>query len=440
MITIITLVIYFIFSVLLFPLLLTKSKLVGGALAFTIGLNTIPFLFVSELGMGDTRLLRIPFTYIPMISCGMALFLLNRGKIDKRDQDVLFSGWLFITYVIIVGIFKGFSWDALQYLCMWIFNIMLYLTTARFFSRLKSPVIDRSLIWIIRILILCSILGIARFLWGMSPDSNFMPMFNRNGTIFIVVALSPLLFFLKERKYIKQMGFWVALSIIALSLLMMDSRSGILGFGMVALLYFGTRFKYQKNTVIVFIIIVISLILSPIGQKMLQRFEDLPTAFQVLREEQSEGSTELFMDIDRVMLIKGAIEIIKNEFWFGSGVGLENYQQAFMKHFDYYRQTKPHNFYLWSLAEYGVIGFTLLMALLSMIYKRLPPLRSDCGAFLISFLGIAFLMLLNEYITLPELWFITGMLVGIYRQMNGIKFDTKLAYNHNKQGSAVLNL
>ena len=53
------------------------------------------------------------------------------------------------------------------------------------------------------------------------------------------------------------------------------------------------------------------------------------------------------------------------------------------------------------------------MIVLIIIYKKLATLSSPYRAFRISFIVIAIMMMMNEYILLPEVWFYFGMLAGI---------------------------
>ena len=128
------------------------------------------------------------------------------------------------------------------------------------------------------------------------------------------------------------------------------------------------------------------------------------------------------------MLILSAIEIIKNNFWFGTGIGLENYRNAFHKYVSFYHHdSKAHNFYLSYFAELGVFGFILLILILGVLYKKLSKNKTHI-AFRISFIGIAFMMTMNEYIGLPELWFFYGILIGV-------SINTKNV--HNNRGSVM---
>mgnify|MGYP000022305746 CR=1 FL=1 len=114
---------------------------------------------------------------------------------------------------------------------------------------------------------------------------------------------------------------------------------------------------------------------------------------------------------NRNMLLLSALDIVKNEFWFGTGIGLDNYRKAFHKHSMYYKDSKAHNFYISYLAELGFFGFVMLLIILKNIYQKLSKDRKFYS-FRISFLSISIMMFFNEYIGTPELWFFYGMLIG----------------------------
>ena len=129
--------------------------------------------------------------------------------------------------------------------------------------------------------------------------------------------------------------------------------------------------------------------------------------------EKGEQLDSSMGDYNRIMLLTIAFEIIKHNFWFGTGSGLENYREAFHKVSNYTHDSKAHNFYVSYFAELGLIGYCILMVILVLIYKQLAPMNSKYRAFRVAFWVIAIMMTMNEYILLPEIWFYFGMLSGI---------------------------
>ena len=156
-----------------------------------------------------------------------------------------------------------------------------------------------------------------------------------------------------------------------------------------------------------------ALYVTGLGGNLFDRLNDASISISaVLSGDEFSRDTK---DYTRVMLVRSAIDIIQERFWFGTGLGVSNYQKAFDEIVvGYHHHSKAHNFYLSYFAELGFTGFTILIIIFYNFYKLLPPLSSPLRAFRVSFLVIAVMMLMNEYILIPELWFFFGMLIGIY--------------------------
>jgi O-antigen ligase len=126
-------------------------------------------------------------------------------------------------------------------------------------------------------------------------------------------------------------------------------------------------------------------------------------------------------DYKRFVLIEAAKQIISDNFWFGTGVGLTNYRRAFSESALYTdRDSKSHNFYLSYFAELGLIGFVLILSVFFAIYCLLsakdPRLRFSKAIFL----SIAVIMFMSEYILLPEIWFLFGVLAGVVLRLESV--------------------
>ena len=62
------------------------------------------------------------------------------------------------------------------------------------------------------------------------------------------------------------------------------------------------------------------------GEKLNKRLSNATISIGVITAGGTIESGE--SDYKRNMLLLSAIEIIKNEFWFGSGIGLDNYRKS----------------------------------------------------------------------------------------------------------------
>src|SRR5690606_36180596 len=78
-------------------------------------------------------------------------------------------------------------------------------------------------------------------------------------------------------------------------------------------------------------------------------------------------------DHNRVMLLHGAVANAKAHFWFGTGLGMDNYREGMRKASHLPITSKAHNFYLSYFTELGIVGFTLLLFLLQRIFAGLAP-------------------------------------------------------------------
>ena len=378
---------------------------------YSLALNIFPLVAIPALAMGDARVAGVPIAYIPMIASGLVLFISYGIRINYNNKTLYYLMLVFFLYTLIIALFKGVSITTFIYWLMWVFNFSLFIVTVNIFSKADKEISTNIIKKIMIILVLGSLIGIFRFIVGISSDSNFMPMFNRNGTIVMVVMLAPLMFYLFDNKKINHLFFWFSYITIFICLLFLGSRSGFLGFLLTSFLYLLLHSKVNFVRIITIVIVVFSFLLSPLGGTMKNKLSAaLISVSTVLSGETIEAGKA---DYKRNILILSAIEIIKNDFWFGAGVGVENYQKGFHKYVDFSdHDSLAHNFYLSYFSQLGLFGFLLLMLILFLIYKKLSK-NKDMAAFRISFFGMAVMMTMNEYIGLPEIWFFYGILVGI---------------------------
>lgn len=404
-------IVYLLFSFILLVYGISNKKSRLNLFSYSLALNIFPLFFMPSISMGEARIIGIPFGYLPMIAAGVVLFFSYGVKVNDRNKIIVFLMVLFLAYTIIISFIKGITLSAFIYWLMWVFNFMLFIVTVNIFSKVNIGKSISIIKKIFLILFYGSIVGIFRYVVGLDEGSNFMPMFNRNATVVMVVMLTPLIFFLREYKAIKNTFFWFAYIAIFLCLLLMHSRSGFLGFLLLSFLYLLLSGKIQVGKIVVIVILLFSFLFSPLGEKINSRLLAAFDSSMILSSGNQIEKGE--SDYKRNMLMLSAVEIIKNDFWFGAGVGIDNYQKAFHKYVHFYHHdSKAHNFYLSYMAELGFFGFTLLMIILLLIYKKLSK-KTNMIAFRVSFFGLAFMMTMNEYIGLPEIWFFLGILVGI---------------------------
>lgn len=404
-------------SVALFFVALSSQSRRMYVLPMAIAINIFPLMFTADLGMGDVRrLVGIPFSYLPFIAASLSLIVSTRFAIDRKDGLLACLAIGFVAYITLTSFRHGVDTETLSYYLSWPFVFFTFLNAKVFFSKINPSAAGKVLQSLLTIMVLGCLIGLWRYFSGIAGDANFMPLVNRNGTVLFIVMISPLMFYLKEKQMLglfKMGAIWI---LFFVTLILIGSRSGVIGF------IFSTAFYYAKvnNLRLILRFLLVAVLMSAVFFYSISYhtgftrnlFSSLDRAAMIVKGSEIESGES---DYRRYMLMLGSLEIIKSNFLFGCGVGMENYRHAFNENFSFAADSKPHNFYLSSWAELGVIGFTLLMLLLANIYRKLPALGSDYRAFRVMFITIAVMMIMNEYILLPQLWFFFGLLAGISR-------------------------
>lgn len=369
-------------------------------------------MFAPSFSMDLARLAGVPLAYLPIMSAGFALSAQGRLQIDNYNKGLLTLSLVFSIYTFITGlIINDFSFVNFTYWVVWPFNFLIFFAAMRLFttaSNIQSTTLLKSISFI---LTLGCAVGIARFVFGISGDSNFMPVVNRNGTVIFVVMVLPLLFGLHSRREISTSFFGASLSIIFVALILMTSRSGLIG-ALVAVSVYYIRFNIQSLLKFGLILSVMGIFLmTEIGDVAIQRMDAGLASTQKYTSGDEFDADE--KDFNRVQLMTAAILVIEKNFLLGSGLGLENYRKKLREVSNYHKESKAHNFYLSYMAELGLLGLSALIIFFSLVFQKLIGLRSIYPEFRTSFIVIAVMMTMNEYILLPEIWFFFGVLVGI---------------------------
>jgi O-antigen ligase len=411
--------IYFVIaSGVLFIYAVLKDQNAVRAFSYGLVVNIFPLIWMPYFSMDAARLAGIPLSYLPFILTGFALFFRAGGKIKKDYKTLLFLTLLYLLYTLITTLFIGkLSIDSLIYYTAWPLNFFIFFAAISLFSKIDEARSQKILKTTTLIIVFGCLAGIFRYLTGISIDANFMPVVNRNGVVVIITMVAPLLFYLYSYKQISQRVLVISLITIFTCLLLIYSRSGLIGF------IFGILFYYfqplKKNILKLFFLLLILVMISGVFKVSFDRLGRTFTTVSMLIN--SEEFDSKMGDYKRVKLLKISSDIIQNNFWLGTGLGLENYRKEFYKVSDWDFDSKAHNFYFSYFSELGLIGFLMLMSIFSMIYMKLPPLKSRHRSFRISFIVVAIMMTMNEYILLPEIWFFFGILVGISHRFSNKK-------------------
>lgn len=399
-------------SGLLFLFAIYSNRNALHAFGYGIALNIFPLALMPEISMDIARIAGMPFAYLPIIAAGLALAVRNQARLPKPYSLLLVLAIIYCVYAFFTTVILGGVTAAnLAYWLAWPLNFIIFFSAAAFFSRVDLSMANKVIKSTVMILVLGCLVGLMRYGLGIGEDANFMPTMNRNGTVVFIVMVFPLLFYVykQERKSTRWLLFCIGS--IGLAVAFTFSRSGIIGVLACVFLYH-MRFSLSglaKSLAVLALIVLIAF--SGAADKSLQRLERVFTTSQMLAHGEDLNST--MNDYNRVMLLKAAIATAQDNFWFGTGLGLENYRKAFHKASDYGHASKAHNFYISYFAELGAMGFSLLLFILYLISRKLHPLSSRHRAFKVSFVAMALMMSMNEYILLPEIWFFYGMLAGM---------------------------
>ena len=401
---------YFGFSILLLFYAVFRPKAAPFIFSWSIALNIFPFIFSPHYSQVEARFLGMPLSYMPMISATFGLIILNGLKFRRQDRVwfavmVAFLGYILITTFLL----REFSATSLVYFLGWPFNLFLFLVAANYFYRLESPgVAKKVIVKLVVILLLGCLIGLFRYFTDITYDANFLPFMNRGPVAILMIIVTPLMFYLHSIKYITTQLLILSWILIFITFLYLFTRIGLFAFIFSSVLYLFSISKKGKLIGVLILIGVFVVYLSGVADVMFNRFATMPDTLSRIQAGTMDGEA---YDYRRFILVNAAIDIIKENFWLGTGVGLENYINElkrivpnFATHYG-----KSHNFYLSYFAELGFIGFSMLLLLLVGVYRKVRQVL----AMKIAFVTMAIFMMVSEYILFPELWFFFGMLAGM---------------------------
>ncbi|MGR5127587.1 O-antigen ligase family protein [Photobacterium swingsii] len=381
-------------------------------------LNIIPVFFLSQQNPDIARFFGIPYAYLSSMCFGVLTFLYvifsgRRITVNKRELNIIILLALLIFYMALQYYIIDSSASAIVNILSIVFFILLFVSISSQFKYESysniSKMVERCNVFFI----IGMIAGCLKYLVGFSSDANFLMFFNRNATALIVLLFFSLYSFVNTTRK-KYMLF----SLIYFSFfVLLDSRAGIIGFFMVLSVMF---FKFHLKNIIlgifVFFAIVITLS-SGFGEHITKRLDRATESLHVLVSDDTISSGE--NDFRRVTLLYSGVDIIKNNYLIGTGLGTENY----LKYFNTAKfQTvpgQPHNFYLSYSAQLGALGFLLFSMLIYSCFSIVFKYGNRAGkAFVLSLL---FYLTFNEYILLPEVWIFSGLFVFLIYKRGSIE-------------------
>lgn len=381
-----------------------------------MAMNIFPLALQPYMNMDVARLAGMPLVYLPVTAAGLALATHNGLRFPRSHRSLYILILIYLVYTFCnTMLARGMTASNLVYWLAWPLNFLIFIGTAAVAGRMDPAFLNRMLERLVYLLVAASLLGLARYGTGMEPDANFIPLMNRNGTVVLIALLFPLVFHVHGTQGKSRLWLLLCAGTIALCVALTFSRSGLVGLMAGVMLYYW-RFSLMGAVKLAAAVTVVALFLaSGVADRTTERL--LTTGRTVTALIQHEEIDRSVGDRNRVLLVQGALANARAHFWFGTGLGMENYREGLSKASPLPLTSKAHNFYLSYFAELGLVGFALLLVLLQRIYASLAPLRSRYRAFRVSFLVMALMMTMNEYILLPELWLVFGMLAGISRNV-----------------------
>lgn len=390
--------------------------------AFLLGIsaNIFPLALLPYMDMDIARLGGLPLVYLPGTAVGLALVLRNGLHLPRRYLTLYVLICIYLVYTLCnTVLFRGISATNLVYWLAWPLNFLLLIGMAATAARMSDRMLNRILEGAVLILVAACAVGLARLGLGIGSDANFIPLMNRNGTVVLVALLFPLIFHVHDNH--DKSRFWLlsCVSIVTLCVAFTYSRSGLVGLLAGMILYY---WRFSLVGLLKFSAVLLAIILflqSGIAQRSTERLimtgQTISAMLEGREVDRSVG------DHNRVVLVNSAVAAAKKHFWFGTGLGMQNYREGLRRAGVPAVTSKSHNFYLSYFTELGLFGFALLLSILKCVHAALPPMGSHQRAFRVIFLVTGLMMTMNEYILLPELWLLMGLLMGIARRQAAAK-------------------
>lgn len=407
----ISFLLFFVFCFLHLCLSIGNSWWRDNSFQISILINTIPFVLYSQLSQNELRFYGVPYGYFPIIASSIPYIgrYLRGGFVKKKDFGLRYPFMIFLVYCAFSLLLSESIVETIPYFISWVLNIFLFLSVFHFFKNKTFDYIQENVEKFVNILILCCCIGILKFIMGISLDANFMPLFNRNATLVFICTLIPLIPALWAYGRIGLCKFVFYMMVIFIVIVFIESRSGLIAtiYAITFSIYAAISMKLKNKKIAIAIIAVMafSAMLVITNSNINERLGYLKNTTEVLVGGGTIDQGE--QDFDRAMLLSFAFEIIELNPFFGVGIGLRNYQLALESlNIDFHRLSKAHNFYVSYFAELGMVGFSILLFGFYRLYKIVKN-NIFCSQ---AYVTCAILLFFNEYILLPELWYLLGLI------------------------------
>lgn len=418
---------------------LSTVAIVGNLFSLSVVLNALPMTLEFE-HMHAYKIGPMPLGYMPFFLTLALMSLVSFGSrpsssvarvttpILKRPLNksssipwTIFGPLVGLVLYILASCFwvvSHRSW--LIYSVMWFYYIVSFLLITTWFARHLDWVQCKSIFtWMGYATVFVAAVGIIRYLVLGNPDANPWPLINRNGFVFYLIPSIPVLYAACETTGKSR---FVALSLLCIAMIgcaLTFSRMGMMGMSLAMGLYFlyPTTRTFARGLLAVLFSAVCLWLISRYVPHVSAKIESITNTVTALvtDAEIMEGQ----LDYRRFVLLEEAKAIVREHWLLGTGVGLENYLENYSA--NEMEPMKPHNLYLSYLAEFGVVGFSCLLAfMLGITYCLFRAVRHarNTNAFplmkglLCGHVAVMFMFVFNEYITSPTVWAFWGFAIG----------------------------
>jgi len=313
---------------------------------------------------------------------------MNQAAAERRkpfEGHILHAPILLMTFWVIlsflrIGILFGSDWagDYFQTyigdLKRWVDPIVIYFL---FFHLVRDRQRWKTLVVIMMLgVLVAAIMAIREYLTSgenASLDSSRVGGIagqpNILGAFFVYYMFLFAAFWLERIKQPKAWGQWIPFLLCFRGIMVTFSRGAYLAFaqGVLGLTYFKNKFLFVAATTV-----IVLAFLNPWALPAGIRYR-LGSTFKPetqLSDPYSQGNLEKNLDVSsaqRLIIWRGAKEMIQKDPWFGCGLGLFPYTIG--RHLETDRWVDAHNAYIVTAAEFGVPALVFFIIVLLLLYR-----------------------------------------------------------------------
>ncbi len=293
---------------------------------------------------------------------------------------ILLTIWVLLVFLRI-GILYGDDWPGgycqthVGELKRWLDPIIIYFL---FFHLVRDRQRWKTVVVIVMLgVTIAAIMAIREYLTGSEGSSldssrvgGIAGQPNILGAFFVYYMFLFAAFWLDRLKQPKAWGFWVPFLLCFRGIMVTFSRGAYLAFaqGVLGLAYFKNKFLFVAATIgIVFVLLNPWMLPAGIRYRLESTFKpetqftDAYATGDSLEKNLDESSAQ------RLMIWRGAREIIEKNPWFGCGLGL--FPNTLRKYLETDRWIDAHNAYIVTAAEFGIPALVFFVIILLLLYR-----------------------------------------------------------------------